>query len=43
MSDTLIAINNMKATARDLAMNSIRELFDRQKRHFATGVTRSRE
>ena len=43
MSDTLIAINNLKAAAGDLAMNSISELFDRQKRHFATGVTRSRE
>jgi aldehyde dehydrogenase (NAD+) len=43
MSDTLIAINNLKTTAGDLAMNSFRELFERQKRHFATGVTRSRE
>jgi len=43
MSDAVIAINNLKAAAGDLAMNSISELFDRQKRHFATGVTRSRE
>ena len=43
MSDAVIAINNLKTTAGDLAMNSFRELFERQKRHFATGVTRSRE